>query len=492
MRVALAVAVAAVALATSGSAAAAGGLMLVSANQLGQLGTGASSGRPAMSADGRYVAFFSSATNLVANDVNGATFDAFVVDRATGAVELADIGSDGQQAPNGTGGLVSDLGMSSDGRYVVFLSSSRLVPGMALNFNSHAYVRDLVNGTTTAVALDCAGLPAATSVYAVTISGDGRYVAFVARIDPTCGLPSDTGFGNLGVFVRDLQTATTQLITDPARDAAGNGSTTALSGDGDIVLWDTYEYDRRTGNTVRVPGPPAKLYNVSADGRLAVYDTEGNRSQVFVDDLVAGTSTFLGSSLNAYTAFWPNISGDGRYVTFEAAVSFYAPLEIYRTSLATGAIELVSTSPTGDQGDANSELPSLNRDGTILAFQSRAANLVGGTTFLPQCPFPAGDPNPTYVTCAQIYASAMPLTPTQQLENLWSSVTTQSLGSGSSLSATLQAALNSLASGRTKAACNQLAAFIEEVGAESGTTLTPAQAASLSTSARTVQTSLSC
>jgi Tol biopolymer transport system component len=145
---------------------------LVSLGQGGVEGNGTSD-FPALSAGGRFVAFDSEAGNLVPGDTNGAE-DVFVRDRLTGTTERVSVATDGTQ-----GNGYSFLGnVSSDGRYVTFESgASNLVPGDT-NDGFDVFVRDRLNGTTERVSLGPGGIQADGSSFAPQISGDGRVVVF--------------------------------------------------------------------------------------------------------------------------------------------------------------------------------------------------------------------------------------------------------------------------------------------------------------------------
>ena len=127
----------------------------------------------AISADGRYVTFGSEASNLVPGDTNGA-FDVFVRDLRAGTTVLVSVSSTGAQGNDFSVG--SEI--SADGRYVAFTSvASNLVPGDTNNSND-VFVRDRRTGTTSRVSVTSTGAQASTDSYFSKISADGRYVAF--------------------------------------------------------------------------------------------------------------------------------------------------------------------------------------------------------------------------------------------------------------------------------------------------------------------------
>src|SRR5882672_3921736 len=130
---------------------------------------------PALSADGRFAAFYSDASNLVAGDANSAR-DVFVHDGQTGETTRVSVDSSGAEA-NGDSFAPA---ISADGRFVTFSSAaSNLVAGDANGAND-VFVRDRQAGTTTRVSVAPAGAEANDGSYSPSISSDGRYVAFLS------------------------------------------------------------------------------------------------------------------------------------------------------------------------------------------------------------------------------------------------------------------------------------------------------------------------
>jgi Tol biopolymer transport system component len=135
-------------------------------------------GYPAISADGRFVAFPSDATNLVRGDTNGTT-DIFVRDRLTGTTERVSVSSSGGQSD----GFSEGPALSADGRFVAFHSSaSNLVPGDD-NFSDDVFVRDRLNGTTEIVSINNSGEEGNSLSFRPDLSADGRFVAFSSFAD---------------------------------------------------------------------------------------------------------------------------------------------------------------------------------------------------------------------------------------------------------------------------------------------------------------------
>ena len=248
------------------------------------------SNHPALSADGRFVAFQSFATNLVPGDTNNEG-DVFVRDRLTGTTERVSLTSAGSESSNGG---CSSVGMNSaisaHGQFVVFDACDSLVPGAPVG---GVYVRDRQAATTEL--LD-PGAPGATASEPA-ISADGRFVAYNS-VNP---------LGMIHIFLTDRQTDTTSQIDVTSTGTPSVGHSSLAQG--------------------CVCGPPA----ISADGHYVVFtsaasdlvpgDTNNDRD-VFVRDVVGGTTTqesvdSAGSGGDNYS-YRPSISGDGSLVAFES------------------------------------------------------------------------------------------------------------------------------------------------------------------------------
>lgn len=161
---------------------------------------GPESGAPILSGDGRYVAFFSSAANLVPGDTNRAA-DTFVHDRATGSTERVSVASNGAEVNNGGFSYFRPVGISDDGRLVAFSSpASNLVPGDT-NGKWDIFVHDRATGSTERVSVATNGAEANDSASSLALSADGRYVAFGSYASNL--IPNDTN-KDPDVFVRDI------------------------------------------------------------------------------------------------------------------------------------------------------------------------------------------------------------------------------------------------------------------------------------------------
>jgi len=178
------------------------------------------------------VAFRSGATNLVGGDTNAAN-DIFVHDRATGATTRVSVDSAGVEA----NGYSNTLSISADGRHVAFQSNASNLVASDTNARPDIFVHDRSTGVTERVSVDSAGVEAGSNSYNPSISADGRYVAFTSWASNL--VASDTN-GTYDVFVHDRTTgATTRASVDETGLVEGNGwsKNPSISADGRFVAF---------------------------------------------------------------------------------------------------------------------------------------------------------------------------------------------------------------------------------------------------------------
>ena len=317
---------------------------------------------PSVSADGRYVAFQSNATNFIAGDTID-TLDVFVRDRFTGALECVSVD------PGGARGDGDSLGpcVSADGRYVLFFSEATTLVAGDTNGVQDAFLRDRQTGTTEKISVDPGGGPAngpSFGSYGSLLSYDGRFVAFVS--DATNLVPGGTnGFEH--VFVRDRALGTTEVASVSSGGFQGNSLsfTPSMSGDGRFVTF------------------------ASMASNLAIPDLNA-LPDVFVRDRLLGTTeiaslTFTGAQGDS-PSFNPTISLDGRYVAFRSASTNLVPndtngrVDVFVRDRVAATTERASVDGTGTEGDGSSFEPTISADGRYVAFESQATNLVAGDT----------------------------------------------------------------------------------------------------------------
>jgi hypothetical protein len=200
----------------------------VSVNSAGEEGNDAS-GISAISADGRFVAFGSNATNLIAG--GNLPFSIFVHDRQTGSTEVVSVSSSGRQGE----GFSSSPAINDDGRFVAFDSDAENLARGDRNSITDVFRHDRATGETVIVSVSSDEQQGDSSSHAPAISGDGRFVVFHAN-SPL--VPEDTN-ENTDVYVRDVQAGTTVLVSAALDGSAGNGASFIqdISGDGRFVAF---------------------------------------------------------------------------------------------------------------------------------------------------------------------------------------------------------------------------------------------------------------
>jgi Tol biopolymer transport system component len=184
---------------------------------------------PALSSNGRYVAFESVASNLVPGHTNG-ELHVFVRDRLSGTTTLVSQSTGGAQG----NGVSSSPSISDDGRIVAFQSEADNLVGNDTNADQDVFVRDLMAGTTRRISVGPMGQQVSQLSAFPSVSDDGRYVAFDSADDNL--IPGDTN-GVIDVFVRDLMAGTTERVSvatngDQSQGADNLVGPVAISGDG--------------------------------------------------------------------------------------------------------------------------------------------------------------------------------------------------------------------------------------------------------------------
>ena len=344
----------------------------------------------AVSADGRYVVFESSAGNLVSGDTNGWR-DVFVRDLQLGSNILVSVNQLGTGGAHGTSGSAS---ISANGRYVVFISSADDLTPKDTNGLDDIFVRDLLTGTTRLVSVSIKGFSANRASTSPSMSADGRLVAFLSSasdLAPT-GAPMPSYIVN--VFLRDLVAETTRRASQKSFQALD--TPVLLGADGRFVAYQQYpatEYpDLRVTDlqttTYRSLGTnvPAKAF--SGDGRKLAYIEIVSSSQansLVVADLVQGTNTRVPLGLGKLSSRQAvSANADGRWV----AISTRAPLvgpgtnaleNIFICDVLNANLTLASLNHSGTGGgNGTSGSPRLSSDGRYVAFRSAATDLVAG------------------------------------------------------------------------------------------------------------------
>jgi len=373
---------------------------------------------PSISADGRFVAFTSDATNLVGGDTNAAN-DIFVRDRQTNTTERVSIDSGGAQANAGS----VEATISPDGTFVTFMSlASNLVAGDT-NGVADVFLRDRSLGTTERVNLanDGSQADASSGLWLTPVSSDGRYVAFDSNAS---NLVAGDFPGGTDVFIRDRQTATTTCVTvslvsgvpfnqgsgDPAMSpdarfvAFFTLATNLVPGDlsnGNVVEWDRQSQITSLVSTgVTQANSFSNQCSISADGRCVAFESNATNlvlqdtnslHDVFVYDRLCASLQWVSMGYGFVASNGPSgspvVSSDGRYVAYESQATnlvngggVFAAINVFRFDRLSLQTKLVSQSTGNAPGLLDSSNAAISGDGRFVAFSSDAANLVTGDT----------------------------------------------------------------------------------------------------------------
>ncbi len=384
-----------------------------------------------LSADGRYLAYTSSATDLVSGvtDANDKP-DVFLYDRLTNSNLLAGRSSASPGVPDPLGSNYPIV--SADGSTVAYFQGEGTRP-------AHAFLFDRTAGTSTLAtrSADHPGEPASAGADALALSDDGRYLLFASPATDLIAGQID-GPQSDDIFLHDRAAGTTVLVShvagDPTRTSgrafsgqpgiSADGSWAVFGSDADDLdanrrdsnfRGDVFLYERATATnrtvSLHAPGLSSSSANgrsfvstISGDGRYVAFASEATNlipgqvehnsgNDVFLYDriikrklLVSGSAgsrrtTADGESSN------PQISRDGLFILFESQASDLVPGQIgqqgrqlYLFSLVTGRTVLVSRSHSSPLQGANgaSFAGGLSADGSVVAFTSEATDLVAG------------------------------------------------------------------------------------------------------------------
>jgi Tol biopolymer transport system component len=385
------------------------------------------SSQPAISADGRIVAFISDAARLVDGDHND-SYDVFVRDLVSGETTRVSVRSNGAEG-NGDSGRpeLSGPAISADGRYVAFTSfASDLVP-RDRNDEWDVFLHDRETGRTARVSVRSNGVEADAASWEPAISADGGVVVFTS-IATNLVRRDASAAGD--VFVHDVATGRTRLVSVSSDGTPGDGwsERPAISGDGGTVSFDSmatnlvrrdtngmrdvFVHDLSAGRTTRVSvradgsqargcdHDPLIAYHcsegsrLSHDGRFVVFtsfatnivrhDTNGDQD-VFLHDRRRGRTIRVNVARDGSQARRgagsPALSGDGRLVafcTYDDLVDDDTNHEndIYLRDRLAGTTTRVSLTWEGGQADKGSGAVAISADGMYVAFTSGATNLV--------------------------------------------------------------------------------------------------------------------
>ncbi len=364
---------------------------------------------PAISANGNFVVFTSSATNLDVTGVqstNGAD-QVYRWERATGTIRLASVnsaGTDGGNASSRHGNV------SGDGAIVVYESnaSDHLAGITDGNSDSDVYSRSFSGNVTRLVSR--------SSASATTTANGGSFGAMVSRDGSTVGFHSNasnlvTGVSDTNNQI-DLFAFNTSTLLNRAVSVAASGTTMSNAG----VFADVFD-GLHGVSAFSLSNNGQQIAFSSIGTNINVAASSGN-VQVFVRDLATNTTDFVsvdnGGFAGNQSSLHPSISGDGRYVAFESAANNFSVIDlnfasdIYVRDRATGVrtTTLISVNSTGTaEGDGQSIYPRISNDGSTVAFQTLATDLDTGT--LPRL---TNDLNNTWDVVSRRWQGASPVT----------------------------------------------------------------------------------
>ena len=419
-----------------------GQTILVSVNAAGTGSADQFSNLPTITPDGRFVVFSSHASNLVTDDAATLLHQAvFIRDLQLGTTKLVSRNFAGTGRGNGASGWFDPLGISDNGRYVVFTSTATDLTALPDNNGQQdVFVRDLQTNTTKLVSERKDGTASGDDVSNVgVITPDGRFVAFISEARDLTAIATT----HRQVFVRDLQTNTTKLVTPNfSGTGASSGGTDPggernleISDDGRFIAYvsssadlvpndsgitrDIFVRDTQlettslvsvtkdglpptTGNSGQFAMTPDGRYVTFVSGCDTLVNNDSNLQQdVFIRDRQTNTTTLISVNLsgnaggngnpdNIFISFFvrASISDDGRYVAFGSAANnltttsdINASLDVFVRDRQTSTTILASKHFFGSSSsDRGGGAALISSDGTAVCYFSGSTDLVGYDT----------------------------------------------------------------------------------------------------------------
>ena len=358
-----------------------------------RIGGNSSSGGPTITSDGRYVFFFSYATDLVPGITytpGGNTYNFFRRDLVTGTTVLVSVDPTGTTAGNGNSSAGPNQ-ITPDGRFVAFQSDATNLDSRTVSGHSDIYVRDLTRNTTELITVDPSGTTASNvnaaglgGSYAPVISADGRYVAYYSySTNLVNGITYNPNTDNL--FLRDRMNGTTSLIsigTDGISAANGPTNQPTMSADGSKIAFTSQASNLVAGITYAQNPFPGISFPTNPN--VFLWDRMTNTT-IVVSKAAIGNDTGGGAS--------PAISPDGSTIAFLSTGTNLTVGNNYLTNPFTNSpvlnlfvydvpgktVSLLSGAE-GSNDAANADVypgsPATSADGAQIAFASYATNIV--------------------------------------------------------------------------------------------------------------------
>jgi len=389
-------------------------LQRVSVSATGEEANGPSE-RPSLSRDGNLVVFTSKADNLVPGDTNGLG-DVFIYDRSAGTITCASRALDGGPANNASRNAV----ISADGKYVAFESDASNLVLHDTNGVSDVFIYSLETQRTERISVSRTGGDPDGPSFTPTISGDGTYVAFASRATNLLATPPSDNPAVADIFIRDRLNGVTLWASRSSGGIAPNGDCLhpAISSDGRTVAFestatnlalrdyngvsDVFLHDRLTQETIPVSGNLLGLTGngasfspaLSGDGRYVVFASFASDlvsgslinlaySNIIVLDRIGGRMSSITMGGDYFTLGYsrnPVISEDGTLIAFcsdaatiEAGDS-NGVADIFVNDRRYGVSQpttLISTGPAplGTAALDPATMPAISGDGSVVAFQ---------------------------------------------------------------------------------------------------------------------------
>jgi Tol biopolymer transport system component len=332
-----------------------------------------------LSQDGHYLAFYSSAPHLVAGDM-GAPPAIFVRDLYHGTTVLASVGMNG----GGAQAASYNPAISGNGRFVAFTSSATNLAAAGANFMANIFVRDLQADTNSLESVNVTGTGGGNgNSDSASISYDGRFVLFQSAANNLA--TASYSSGSVNFFLRDRQAGVTKALTTTGGAAAAmtpDGhyvvyASTVTSGSAKVYVWDSLLARRVITNTATAP---IQSVAISPDGNRLAYVTSANSQALYVFDHAANTnwialSQFIDSEAGL------RFSADGTFLVVAAKPIRAGTNQVYLCNLPARTTTLVSHAAGSSAGaDGSSDSPDISADGRYVVYRSAADNIVPGDT----------------------------------------------------------------------------------------------------------------
>ena len=355
---------------------------LVSVNAAGTGPGNQASRAPTITPDGRFVVFQSASSNFVTDEAAIPLSDAvWIRDLQLGTTTLVNRNFAGTGRGNGSSGFFDPLGVTPDGRFVVFTSfSTDLVATPDNNNQSDVFVRDLQTNTTKLVSLNRNGTGPGNNVSkGGVMTPDGRFIAFISQARDL--IPMDIGF-RAQVFVRDLQTDTTRLVTFNRLGTGGSNADPDFRQERDMAI-----------------SPDGRFIAYVSEASDLIENDSGFTQDVFVRDTQLGVTVLIsvnsaGNGTGNGTSGQIAMTPDARFVTFISGASNLVAndsnlqQDVFIRDLQTSTTTLISVNLLGNAGGNGSPdgpfipeflRPAISDDGRYVTFTSSASNLTTAT-----------------------------------------------------------------------------------------------------------------